>query len=63
MQLGTYRYIGDDVGTDLERNNIYTFKKTSVDYIRAYNVDDESFEEITREEYQHYKEMGVLEEV
>jgi len=63
MELGTYRYIGDNTGTDLERNNIYTFKKVSVDYIRAYNVDDETFEELTTEEFRHYKEYGVLEDV
>ena len=54
-----YRYVGDEVGTDLERTD-YEIVTHGVDNIVLQKARTTDTVEITKEEFRHHKEMGTL---
>ena len=57
-----YTYTGDNTGTNLRNGITYTFVKVNPNIYRAYESDSGGFVEVTKDELEYYKEMGVLQE-
>lgn len=55
-----YRYVGDDIGTDLEKNTEYQVVTWGIDYVVLQKEYSDEKIEITKEEFRLHQDRGTL---